>query len=219
MDTAAFVHDLLRENQSRLHQLRPRETLEADVGKHLSIVDLLRAALKNEMEALEIAARWLPVTPEPDVKVALARQAGDEAKHYRLVQDRLRALGVDTENFDPVAGNYSPLFQYLAGLTTTVERAAAGQFTREQLAVLKNQQFAEFCREAGDLETAKLYSDVIGPDEQYHHQLGIRILEKYATSPELQEEARGAARRTLDFADEMQRFALVRLRTARGPGC
>ena len=31
-----------------------------------------------------------------NVKLALARQVGDEAKHYRLIADRLRELGFET---------------------------------------------------------------------------------------------------------------------------
>jgi rubrerythrin len=219
MDSKTFVQQLLQENQAILDRLQNRDTLEADVGKNLDIADLLKAALKNEMEAFEIAAFWLPSTPEPDVKVALARQAGDEAKHYRLIQDRLRALGIGTEEFNPVSVGYSPLFQYLTTLDTTIERSAAGQFTREHIAVVKNRQFIDFCREIGDQETLRLYDETIAPDEYFHHQLGIQILEKYATTSELQERAEAAARRTLELADEMQQVAVRRLGTRRGPGC
>ncbi len=219
VDSRAFVQQLLRENEEYLGRLKPKETLEADVGKNLNVADLLKAALKNEMEALEIAGGWLASTPQADVKVALARQAGDEAKHYRLIQERLRELGVDTEDLDPVAGSHTPLFQYLSTLEGTVQRAAGGQFTREQIATVKNRQFADFCKETGDAETFRLYDETIGPDEHYHHQLGMQILEKYATTPEEQAWARAAARRTLELADEMQKAAVQRLGTGRGPGC
>ena len=89
-------------------------------------------------------------TDDVDVKLAFARQAGDEAKHYRLIADRLRELGFDASGFDPLAKGYGPLFQYLDSLETTVERVAAGQFTREAIAVVKNRQFIEFCERAGD---------------------------------------------------------------------
>ena len=38
---------------------------------------LLRGALRNEMEASLIAARWMPATAELEAKLAFARQAGD----------------------------------------------------------------------------------------------------------------------------------------------
>ena len=47
---------------------------------------------------------WIPTTPEVEVKLALARQDGDEAKHYRLIEEHLRTSGVDLNGFDPVAG-------------------------------------------------------------------------------------------------------------------
>ena len=133
---------------------------------------MLKVALRNEIEATEIAARWLVTTDDVDVKLALARQVGDEAKHYRMIAERLRALGFDATTVDPLAKGYGPLFQYLDTLTTTVERVAAGQFTREAIAVVKNRQFIEFCEHAGDRETAAMYRDVIEPDERYHHELG-----------------------------------------------
>src|SRR5438445_1198558 len=41
-------------------------------------------------------------------------------------------------------------------LPTTVERVAAGQFTREAIAVVKNRQFIEFCDRVEDPRTASL---------------------------------------------------------------
>ena len=67
----------------------------------MTVAKLLGLALKNELEATECAAAWIASTPEIDVKLALARQAGDEAKHFRLIQRRLDELGVDSACFDP----------------------------------------------------------------------------------------------------------------------
>src|SRR5206468_9147997 len=60
---------------------------------------LLEVALANEINVSELAAAWTPSTPELDVKVAFARQAGDEAGHFQLVADRLSALGFDVVGF------------------------------------------------------------------------------------------------------------------------
>ena len=153
------------------------------------------------------------------VKLAFARQVGDEAKHYRMIADRLRALGFDAGAFDPLAKGYGPLFEYLTTLTTTVARVAAGQFTREAIAVVKNRQFIEFCEHAGDRETATMYRDVIEPDERYHHELGRTLLLRLATTPEAQAAATAAARRTLDLAEELQRVALTTAGIHHAPGC
>jgi hypothetical protein len=214
-----FVAQLDAENQVSLRGLDPDATLKPEIQGPLNVPNLLKVALKNEIEATEIAARWLVTTDDVDVKLALARQVGDEAKHYRMIAERLRALGFDAKSFDPLAKGYGPLFQYLDTLTSTVERIAAGQFTREAIAVVKNRQFIEFCDHAGDRETAAMYRDVIEPDERYHHELGRTLLLRLATTPDAQAAASRAARRTLELADELQKKALATAGIHHAPGC
>jgi len=219
MTAEEFVRRLDTENQRLLGRLAPDDTLKPEVEGDLTVVNLLKVALKNEIEATEIAGRWLVATDDVEVKLAFARQVGDEAKHYRLIADRLRALGVDLRSFDPLAKGYGPLFTYLDSLRTTVERVAAGQFTREAIAVVKNRQFIEFCERAGDAETATLYRDVIEPDERYHHDLGRRLLLRLASTEDVQEAAARAARKTLELADELQRRVLATAGIHHAPGC
>jgi 1,2-phenylacetyl-CoA epoxidase catalytic subunit len=216
---AEFVASLDAENQAALRGLEPDATLKPEVEGPLNVPNLLKVALRNEIEATEIAARWLVSTDDVGVKLALARQVGDEAKHYRLIADRLGQLGVDAATLDPLAGGYGPLFKYLETLATTVERVAAGQFTREAIAVVKNRQFIEFCERAGDKATAALYRDTIEPDERYHHELGRRLLLRLATTDEAQAAATAAARRTLGLAEELQKKALATAGIHHAPGC
>jgi uncharacterized ferritin-like protein (DUF455 family) len=219
MTAEEFIRQLAGENQRRLGLLAPADTLKPEVEGDLNVLNLLKVALRNEIEATEIAARWLVTTDDVDVKLALARQVGDEAKHYRMIADRLRGLGFDARSFDPLAKGYGPLFQYLDTLKSTVERVAAGQFTREAIAVVKNRQFIEFCEHAGDRETAAMYRDVIEPDERYHHELGRTLLLRLATTEEAQAAATTAARRTLELADELQKKALATAGIHHAPGC
>ena len=188
-------------------------------ASNVTIAAMLVGVLKNEIEASEEAALWMSTAPELDVKLALARQCGDEARHYRLIEDRLRQMGHDLSIVDPLADGYSPMFKFLEGLETTVERLAAGQFTREGLAKVRNQVFIEYCKTREDLETAKLYEDTIQPDENYHHELGRRLLPKYADTPEKQELARQAAMKTLQLAEELQEIAHLRRGMSKAPGC
>jgi len=219
MTADEFVARLDADNRALLDRLAPDDTLKPEVEGDLTVPNLLKVALKNEIEATEIAARWLVTTDDVEVKLALARQVGDEAKHYRLIVDRLRALGIDLAGFDPLGKGWGPLFSYLDTLKTTVERVAAGQFTREAIAVVKNRQFIEFCERAGDRDTASLYRDVIEPDEGYHHELGRRLLVRLATTAEAQAAAARAARRTLELAEELQRKALTSAGIHHAPGC
>jgi uncharacterized ferritin-like protein (DUF455 family) len=218
MNAKDFASQLASENESLLCELAPASQILAESEK-INVKKLLRMALKNEIEATELAAHWLPSTPEIDVKLGFARQAGDEAKHYRLIEERLRELGEDLTSFSPLGQGHSPLFQYLLTLEGTVERVAAGQFTREAIALIKNRQFIEFALAVGDEKTARLYSETIQPDEKFHHELGHKFLEKYAATEALQEQARSAARRTLELAEEFQELALVKMGVHHAPGC
>ena len=219
MDAVTFVEQLGAANQDILDRLAPAETLVAESGGDLRLENLLKIALKNELEATELAARWLVSTADVDIKLALARQAGDEAKHYRLIVEHLHELGIDLHGFDPLAQGYGPLFNYLDTLTDPVERIAAGQFTRESIAVVKNQQFIEWCEANGHQATADLYRNTIQPDEAYHHRLGRDILLRLATTPEAQERASQAATRTLELAEELQHLALTKMGVHHAPGC
>jgi len=213
-----FVAELDAENRARLDRIAAAVTA-GEAPPELNVERLLVAALKNEIEATECAAQWIATTKEIDVKLALARQAGDEAKHYRLVQRRLEALGVDASCHDPFAAGRSPLLGFLAGLESTVERVAAGQFTREALALVRNEAFIGFCEERGDAETAALYRHVIQPDEAHHHELGRDLLLRLATTDEAQSKARDASRRVLDLAEELQEIARLKGGLSRLPGC
>jgi hypothetical protein len=186
-------------------------------GDDVTVTRLLFLALKNELEATECAASFIGTTPEIDVKLALARQAGDEAKHFKLIEKRLGELGADATKFDP--GARSPLLAYLLSLPSTVERVAAAQFTREALAVVRNGEFIRFCESQGDAQTAALYRDVIQPDETHHHALGRSLLARLATTDRAQEDARRASLRTLELAEELQEIARLKLGVSRAPGC
>jgi len=183
------------------------------------VVRRLKMALKNELEASEVAALWIQSTPEIEIKLALARQAGDEAKHYKLIEKHLQAMHVDLTAFNPTEGGYGPMFQLLAGFGSTVERIGAAQFTREALALKKNEQFIEFCEAAGDHQTAELYRAQIQPDEQWHVHLGREVLAKYANTAELQEKARKAVEAVLELAIKIQNKQVGEMKVSHAPGC
>jgi 1,2-phenylacetyl-CoA epoxidase catalytic subunit len=219
MTQPEFVADLERSVHERLSSLDLLKEPEIGAADRSEIIRRLKMALKNELEASEIAAVWIPSTPEIEVKRALARQVGDEAKHYRLIEDHLARLGADLGGFNPAADGYGPMFQLLAGFNTTVERIGAAQFTRESLALKKNEQFIEFCEAAGDHATAKLYRENIQPDEEWHVRLGRTVLEKYANTPALQAQARKAVEAVLDLAVKIQNKQLKEMKVSHAPGC
>jgi uncharacterized ferritin-like protein (DUF455 family) len=210
-----FAEDLTARSQDRITAI-----IEAGRGTEAGSRDakaLLQVALVNEISVSELAASWVGSTPEVDVKLAFARQAGDEAGHFQLVAERLRALGFDVDGFVPPAAN--PLFQYLAGLPTTVERIAAGLFTLEAIAYGVNENFIAYCRAHGDVETVRIYEAIIQPEEREHQAIGRALLEKYATSPEARERALATVDRVLELASTTRAAAAARLGMRCFPGC
>ncbi len=215
----AFIEELKAEVDTALKKLDEVPLVEPGTDHKAGVIELLKMALKNEIEASQIAALWMPTTAEMDCKLGLARQCGDEAKHYRLLEKRLHELGFDTSGFSPVASGYTPLYKYLLNLETTVERMAAGPFTREAIAVKRNNQFAAYLKASGDEASAAIYIDTVQPDEEWHHRLGLEMLKKYAVTPAEQEQARRAALATLALADELRDAAIARAGTVAIPGC
>lgn len=218
MSTPSFLSDLEVLNSAGLEPLitAGRASLSsaddaADASK------LLLVALANEISVSELAAAWMPTTPEIEVKLAFARQAGDEAGHFQLVAERLSALGFDAAAFQAPADN--SLFQYLKGLSGTVPRIAAGLFTLESIAYAVNESFMAYCDRQGDAETVRIYRDFIQPDELVHGQLGRSLLAKYATTPEQQAAARETVARVLEIAGAARGKAAERLGVACFPGC
>ena len=214
----SFVAELDAQNQVALGRIAVA-TATGEPSEAVTVARLLLLALKNELDATELAAAWLPSTPEIDVKLALARQAGDEAKHYKMIQARLLELDVDTKTLDPLAAGRSPLLTWLLTLEGTVARVAAGQFTREALAVVRNAEFARFCRAMGDDTTARMYEETIQPDERHHHELGRKLLLELATTDEAQDAARASSAKVLAMAEELQEIARLKAGITRAPGC
>lgn len=217
MNGKAFVQELQSQSDPLLANLSDIGALSEETPSQTGVEPLLRIALANEISVSELAAAWVPSTREWDVKVALAQQAGDEAKHFTAVEGRLRELGVSIDDF--VIPGVNKLFEYLRGLASTVERIAAGQFTLESIAYNVNDRFIGYLEILGDHKTAHMYKTIIQPDELFHQQLGRQLLEKYATTPETQRKAREAAIKTLELAAELRSKAAVQVRTACFPGC
>jgi hypothetical protein len=111
------------------------------------------------------------------------------------------------------------MYSLLRGFESTVERVAGAHFTREALALKKNEQFMEFCERAGEKETAELYRKQIQPDEGWHVDIGHRFLTRYASSTPEQEKARRAVEAVLELAVKVQRKQFQELKLSHAPGC
>jgi len=218
-DGKAFVDDLQQHIRTQLASLDLLKDDESGSADRAEVIRRLKIALKNELEAAELAAAWIPSTAEVDVKLALARQAGDEARHYHLIEKHIEAMGVDLSEFNPSAGGFGPMYALLRGFDSTVERLAGAHFTREALALKKNEQFMEFCERSGAADTADLYRKHIQPDECWHVDIGYRFLARYARTAEDREKARRAVDAVLDLAVKIQRKQVQEMNLSHAPGC
>ena len=96
MTSFEFVRQMEEILETTLAGLDNLELVESESKCNVEIIPLLKIALKNEIEASQLAALWIISTPEIDVKLGYARQSGDEAKHYRMIEKRLNEMGVDS---------------------------------------------------------------------------------------------------------------------------
>jgi hypothetical protein len=128
-------------------------------------------------------------------------------------------MGVDLSAFNPASEGYGPMYNLLRTFNSTVERLAGAHFTREALALKKNEQFIEFCERSGAFDTAELYRKNIQPDEGWHVDIGHRFLTRYATSSEDQERARRAVDAVLELAVKVQRKQFEEMKLSHAPGC
>jgi hypothetical protein len=208
VDAASYVSEL--ESKHLESYRRVIADLLATLGKeNLAVTDLLKLEMRGVLEAIEVAALWLPDSEELEMKVALARRAGDCAQQFQLLSERLTALGVLPAAFDVRFGGYSKLFAFFRSLQTTEERAAAGFLTLGALNLNRFAALAQWCRERGDEETAALYARLT-EDEQRHVDEGRSRLVSVAVDEESQARARRSTYRTIEVVGELQDPGLLR---------
>lgn len=219
MTPTAFVSELDARNREHLRRIDALRDPACALPDRVEVIRRLKLALRQELEAAEIAALWLPNTPEVDVKLVLGQLCGDETKHYRLIAYRLQDLGEDVAAYDPLAEGRSRLYGFFAGLTDTVERVAAAHFTRESVGHVRNEQFIEFCEAAGDAETARMYRESIQPDEWAHAAMGRALLERYAVTEDAQARAAAASEKLLQMAEGFVEMLIRTQKMSNAPGC
>jgi len=198
-EAAVFVSDFHAKNQASLD--RHLEAFRASIAKEgLEVVDFLRLALKDAIEAAEVAALWFVDCENLALKVGFAEQCGTSARHHYAIAARLAALGA--EPFDPRTGGYSRFFGFLRSLQTPEERAAAGMVTLRTFNIGRLATYAEVCTQKGDAETAALFGEVITADERRVFDAGWKALLAASSTEESQARGRRAAFRIVELAAE-----------------
>jgi hypothetical protein len=209
VDAASYVSELESKHLDSFRQVTA--TLLATLAKeNLAVADVLKLEMRGVVEAIEVAALWLPDSDALEMKMALGTRAGDCARQFQLLGERLAALGVAPGSFDARHGGYSKLFAFFRSLQTTEERAAAGFLTQGGLNLTRFEALTQWFHERGDAETAALYQTRLIEDEQRHLDAGRGLLVAAVESEESQARARRATYRTVEVVSELQDPSLLR---------
>ena len=181
IDAFIEAHDLGEPRfDERLSETEMREGLYTRVFNEIMAADVPR-------DMLEEADRF----EDPQVFVHLLKQVGDEAKHARMLAQRLWNLGGSPERCFERAER-SPLWEDFEALSI-VEQAATLQGAGERMAKARHPNELQYY----DEETARIYEDVIVPEEQFHATIGENVL-RQCTDEASQREA---LRRLRDVQD------------------
>jgi ferritin-like protein len=194
-DPRGFVRTLADENAAFWKGRDVRLDPGAPAGQRLQQIRYrMRQGVYNELRSVELLAAWIPYTPEREIRELLASQLDDEHRHWRLLRQRLIALGEDPDAYRALP-EWEALFDWLvaARARPTLERLAMFQFAGETQSCEGFETLIALARDV-DPETADLYAREILPDEYRHAAIGHRGLHLLADTPERQQLARAACR-------------------------
>lgn len=155
----------------QLSEAEMREGLYTRVFNEIMAVDVAR-------EMLDDAHRF----DNPQIFIHLLKQVEDEAKHARMLAQRLWNLGGDPTRCFERASRSSMWedFENISVVEQTVTLQAGG----ERMAKARHPNELQFY----DEETAEIYQSVIVPEEKFHAMIGENVL-RHCTGRETQLEA------------------------------
>lgn len=195
MPVEEFLQSLAEDND-RFYAELPTE--HKTYWPHRLVGDTAIEALKvrwfNEYFGTIVLSRLLEKVEHPRLKMLVARQVGDEAKHAMVCQARIEELGGSVEDYDPLPEQIE-MYQILDTVQHPEEFFAAMQFTTEHEGCKRNDQALD----RFDQETADVFRDAINPDEPFHVQLGWTALRILCTTEDAQRRAREACHRQRDL--------------------
>ncbi len=212
-----FVSELELKNQESFRSLIAAHYLPALAGEGIAVADVLRWESKMVIESVESAALWLVDADSLELKLVLASACGDRARHFRLLSDRLSALGLAPGSYDPRQGGYSKLFACLRSMQTSEERLAAGFLAMSGMSLARLEALATWAAGKEDVATASLVREQIMPDERQRIEVGRDMLIAAAAGDDSQARARRAAYRAMEVMAELHEPATLRKLLGRSP--
>lgn len=184
-----FADDLGRENEEFFNAISDpwAKCYWAEKMPTEAVIIALRSRYWNEYVGTEVIAKFMLIVDNPQLKMMVGRQVGDEAKHAICVGNRIKSLGGELEEPLPEQLDF---YKTLESFEYPEEFFAAQQFTVETQSIKRNNRALETL----DDKTAAMFKEHINDDEVFHARLGYLGLLHYCTTPEAQDRARTAAR-------------------------
>ncbi len=188
-----FARDLLEVN-SRWAEGLPadRRTWYRPGMSRAQFVEVLKQRCLNERCLMEAFASLVKKMPDTELKLKLASQAADEAKHYRLLAERLLEMGEDPDDFDPPPP-WVEVFEQTVQTPEPREATAAVHFTAEMVSMNVHLPDAQTTVYYDDPKTLALYRDYIQPDEERHEELCQVAMRRLITTQEQYDRAMRAS--------------------------
>ena len=151
-------------------------------------IRVMQSRLFNELRAADLFGGWLKTTPELDVKAAMAESAHEEMVHAQLLAKRIRELGAEPFDYQPLPAQIA-MFNAMEGLSETCERIAGFSLAGETVA----NYLIQMCLQSPAVpEWIKQPYRKITEDEEGHGSVPQGFLKRYATTDESQDRVRRA---------------------------
>ncbi|HEX9662780.1 MAG TPA: ferritin-like domain-containing protein [Candidatus Binatia bacterium] len=190
MDSAAFLQEILVPVREfcRTLDARPPAYSYIPLRTDEERIRVMQSRLFNELRAADLFGTWLRTTPELDVKATMAESAHEEMVHAQLLSKRIRDLGAEPFNYQPLPAQ-TAMFNAMEGLNETCERIAALSVAGETVA----NYLIQMCLKSADVpEWIKQPYRRITEDEEGHGSAPQEFLKRYATSDQRQDRVRRA---------------------------
>jgi len=190
VDSAAFLQEILAPVREfcRTLDARPPAYSYIPLRTDEERIRVMQSRLFNELRAADLFGSWLRTTPELDVKATMAESAHEEMVHAQLLSKRIRDLGAEPFNYQPLPAQ-TAMFNAMEGLNETCERIAALSLAGETVA----NYLIQMCLKSADVpEWIKQPYRRITEDEEGHGSAPQEFLKRYATSDQRQDRVRRA---------------------------
>ena len=190
MDSEAFLQELLVPVQEFCRKLdvQPPAYSYIPLRTDEERIRVMQSRLFNELRAADLFGTWLRTTPELDVKATMAESAHEEMVHAQLLSKRIRDLGAEPFNYQPLPAQIA-MFNAMEGLNETCERIAALSVAGETIA----NYLIQMCLKSAHVpEWIKQPYRRITEDEEGHGSAPQEFLKRYATSDQRQDRVRRA---------------------------